>query len=195
MSGDALSAPAQIEPGVVVHRDVFVRTRDGVRLATDIYRPARDGVPLDRPAPVILERTPYGKSITSRREIEVGMAEPFTRAQVAAHFVRHGYVVDLSGLPRTSRLGRRIRQISFGRGGRLRRDGVDRAAALVRRPHRHDGVVLRRAYAACGGVPQSAGPCHDDPRLRWLRERLHLRHQAGRRVRIEAGDMGLQSGA
>ncbi len=41
MSGDGLSAPEQVEPGVVVHRDVFVRTRDGVGLATDIYRPAR----------------------------------------------------------------------------------------------------------------------------------------------------------
>ena len=31
--------------------------RDGVRLATDVYRPKGDG-----PWPVLLERTPYGKS-------------------------------------------------------------------------------------------------------------------------------------
>jgi uncharacterized protein len=46
---------------VVVTRDVMVATRDGVRLATDIYRPAKDGAPLEGRFPVILERTPYNK--------------------------------------------------------------------------------------------------------------------------------------
>ncbi len=124
MSGDGLPAPEQVEPGVVVHRDVFVRTRDGVGLATDIYRPARTAS-LDRPAPVILERTPYGKSNKSRSEIEVGMAEPMTRAAVAAHFVRHGYVVifqDCRG--RHGSEGEFVKYLSEGR-RRLRHDGVD----------------------------------------------------------------------
>ena len=51
--------------------DVMVRMRDGVRLATDVYRPARDGRPLPGRFPVILERTPYGKTVPSRSEISV----------------------------------------------------------------------------------------------------------------------------
>ncbi|RWK84835.1 MAG: hypothetical protein EOR45_30865, partial [Mesorhizobium sp.] len=45
---------------MVLCRDVMVTMRDGVRLATDVYRPARGGRALDRPTPVIVERTPYG---------------------------------------------------------------------------------------------------------------------------------------
>ena len=158
MSGDALPAPAQIEPGVVVHRDVVVRTRDGVRLATDIYRPARDGVPLDRPAPVILERTPYGKSITSRREIEVGMAEPFTRAQVAAHFVRHGYVVifqDCRG--RHGSDGEFVKYLSEGA------DGFDAMVWIARQPW-CDGRIgtMGLSYAA---HTQLAAACLNPPGL------------------------------
>jgi predicted acyl esterase len=36
--------------------------RDGVRLATDIYRPARNGVAVECKFPVVMERTPYDKS-------------------------------------------------------------------------------------------------------------------------------------
>ncbi|MBI4336857.1 MAG: CocE/NonD family hydrolase [Chloroflexi bacterium] len=50
---------------VVLH-DVMVPMQDGVRLATDVYRPARDGSPVPDPLPVILERTPYGKGQTER---------------------------------------------------------------------------------------------------------------------------------
>ena len=46
---------------VVVERDVMVEMRDGVRLATDIYRPARDGAALTGALPVLLHRTPYDK--------------------------------------------------------------------------------------------------------------------------------------
>ncbi|UJW76856.1 CocE/NonD family hydrolase [Rhizobium sp. SL42] len=66
---------------------------DGVRLATDIYRPASGGQVISTPLPAILERTPYGKGERSRSEIEVGMASPMRRDEVAAYFVRAGYVV------------------------------------------------------------------------------------------------------
>jgi len=45
----------------VLEQDVMMPMRDGVRLATDIYRPAKDGVVLDEPLPVILTRLPYNK--------------------------------------------------------------------------------------------------------------------------------------
>jgi len=57
--------------------DVMVPMRDGVRLATDIYRPARGGEPLPGTYPVILERTPYDK---------IGCIDK------ARYFARHGYV-------------------------------------------------------------------------------------------------------
>lgn len=52
------------EPRFAVHaeRDVQVAMRDGVKLATDIYRPARKGRPVEDARPVILTRTPYDKT-------------------------------------------------------------------------------------------------------------------------------------
>ena len=38
----------------IIERDLWVPVRDGVRLATDVYRPTSGG-----PFPVLLERTPY----------------------------------------------------------------------------------------------------------------------------------------
>ena len=62
---------------------VMVPMRDGVRLATDIYRPARDGKALQGGHPVILERTPYGRNITSRAETSLRDARAKSRAEVA----------------------------------------------------------------------------------------------------------------
>ena len=47
-------------------RNAMVPMRDGVRLATDVHRPARNGQPLDEPLPVLLHRTPYNKSVEAR---------------------------------------------------------------------------------------------------------------------------------
>ncbi|MFP4590416.1 MAG: CocE/NonD family hydrolase [Halobacteriales archaeon] len=55
-----------LEPRYAVHADLDVRveTRDGVELATDVYRPAdphtRD--PIEAPRPAILDRTPYDRT-------------------------------------------------------------------------------------------------------------------------------------
>jgi putative CocE/NonD family hydrolase len=54
--------------------------RDGVKLATDIYRPSQNGQVVDGKFPVILMRTPYNKD---------------DAAQAANAFVPHGYVVVL----------------------------------------------------------------------------------------------------
>jgi putative CocE/NonD family hydrolase len=73
---------------VIVEADVMVPMRDGVKLATDLYRPAAAGR-----FPVILERTPYGKKLVSRTEIDRGQATAQKRPEVGAWFARHGYVV------------------------------------------------------------------------------------------------------
>lgn len=78
---------------VVVHRDVMVPMRDGVRLATDIYRPAKGGVPLAEPLPVIFERTPYDKAGTPRTELSLAHPKPASRQDLAIRLVREGYIV------------------------------------------------------------------------------------------------------
>ncbi|MGO4572458.1 CocE/NonD family hydrolase [Microvirga sp. 2TAF3] len=93
-ANDSTSSEVEfIGDDIIVHRNVMVRMRDGVHLATDIYRPAVDGRPVEDPLPVLMERTPYGKNQRSRSEIEPGMSQPLTRSEVASHFVRAGYVV------------------------------------------------------------------------------------------------------
>ncbi len=55
-------------PAYQVHSEhnAMALMRDGVRLAADVHRPARNGQPLDEPLPVLLHRTPYNKSVESR---------------------------------------------------------------------------------------------------------------------------------
>jgi uncharacterized protein len=48
-------------PDIAELSGIMVAMRDGVQLATNVYLPARDGVPLAGKFPVILERTPYSK--------------------------------------------------------------------------------------------------------------------------------------
>ncbi len=89
-----LTAATAISPGVVVHRNVMVPMRDGVRLATDVYRPARvDGTPDPTPRPVIFERTPYDKAGTPRTEFSVAAPTPLSRIALAERLVAEGYVV------------------------------------------------------------------------------------------------------
>lgn len=64
-----------------------VITRDGIKLATDVYLP--DGE--KESYPVILERTPYGKTRPSSCEVHCG--EQWSREGVANYFVQRGYVV------------------------------------------------------------------------------------------------------
>ena len=78
---------------VVLESNVRVALRDGVKLATDVYRPARNGKVAAGRFPVILERTPYGRNLTYFRDITAANATPKTRAEVAEYYVRHGYVV------------------------------------------------------------------------------------------------------
>jgi putative CocE/NonD family hydrolase len=58
--------------------EVMVPMRDGVKLATDLYRPARAGKAVEGRFPVILYRTPYNKA---------------GQKSAAVYFAQHGYVV------------------------------------------------------------------------------------------------------
>ena len=85
------SAPTPFE--VALESNIRVRMRDGVHLATDVYRPARGGRAVAGRFPVIMERTPYGRNVTSFRDFTAENHTPKTRAEVAEFYVRNGYVV------------------------------------------------------------------------------------------------------
>lgn len=67
---------------VIVAKDIMVPMRDGVRLATDIYRPGRGGEAVVGKFPTVLERTPYNKE---------GALFEFK----ASYFTKRGYVYAL----------------------------------------------------------------------------------------------------
>lgn len=71
------------EYDVVIARNVGMTTRDGVRLAADIYRPARNGEALPGPFPAILTRSPYDTRSGKGPSSQQGNGE---------YFARHGYL-------------------------------------------------------------------------------------------------------
>ena len=143
---------------VLVEHDVMVRMRDGVHLATDVYRPARDGAALAAPLPVLVERTPYGKHLRSRSEIDVGMQDPRLRSDVARAFVASGYVVvfqDCRG--RYASEGEFTKYLSEGP------DGYDTLAWIVGQPWCNGRIgTFGLSYAA---HTQMAAACLDPPGL------------------------------
>jgi uncharacterized protein len=154
----ARRSPARTSDDYDLHltSDVMVRMRDGVHLATDIYRPMRDGAPLPGRFPVILERTPYGKTVVSRSELSLKEPTAKSRAEVARYFVSRGYIViyqDCRGRYRSE--GEFVKYLSDGL------DGYDTCAWVVDQPW-CDGKIgtMGLSYAAhtqgalaCAGAP------------------------------------------
>jgi X-Pro dipeptidyl-peptidase (S15 family) len=58
----ALACAQAVFPDAIRQKDVMVAARDGVELATDVYRPGSLGVPSMPKLPVLLHRTPYNKN-------------------------------------------------------------------------------------------------------------------------------------
>lgn len=130
---------AQFE--ILATRNVMVAARDGVRLGTDVYRPAKNGLPVDGRFPTILERTPYNKDRATA---------------VADYFVPRGYVVVMQDV--------RGRYVSEGRWRPIAddvNDGVDTAAWIVKQPWSDGGIgTVGTSYdgatqhaLAIGGAP------------------------------------------
>jgi putative CocE/NonD family hydrolase len=87
--------------------NVMVTARDGVRLATDVYLPKRNGN-VTGPFPTLVERTPYNKETTA--------------AAVVQYFVPRGYAVVYQDI--------RGRYRSEGKWRALQDDGPDGADLL-----------------------------------------------------------------
>jgi hypothetical protein len=115
---EAAFAAADAGPyDVTVRRDVMVRMRDGVLLATDVYLPARAAAVIPGRIPAILERTPYGKSQDGTRHAST---------QVAKLFASHGYAVvfqDCRGRGKSQ--GKYVKYLSDGL------DGYDCCAWII----------------------------------------------------------------
>jgi putative CocE/NonD family hydrolase len=142
-----------IKSGMIVERDIMVSARDGVRLATDVYRPEGSS-----PFPVILERTPYGKSAPSRSEITAADPKPRSREAVARYFVDAGYAVAYQDCR-----GRYRSEGSFTKYLSEAADGYDTCSWLVTQPWCNGRIAtLGLSYAAHA---QMALGCLDPPGL------------------------------
>ncbi len=156
----ARAAPAESGPfDVILESGVRVAMRDGVRLAADVYRPARNGAAVAGRFPTILERTPYGRNVTYFRDITASDPTPKTRAEVAAYYVRHGYVVifqDCRG--RHDSEGEFVKYLNEGA------DGFDTCRWVVAQPWSDQRIgTMGLSYAA---HTQVALACLDPPGLK-----------------------------
>ncbi|HXJ92894.1 MAG TPA: CocE/NonD family hydrolase [Terriglobia bacterium] len=112
----------QTSGAFVVAKNVMVPMRDGVRLATDVYFPATDGVQEQGKFSAILERTPYNK------DQSFGYLLPY---------ITHGYVVVIQDT--------RGRYGSEGVWHMMTddvNDGYDTAQWLVRQPWSDGGFAM-----------------------------------------------------
>ncbi len=165
---------------MIVEQAVAVPMGDGTVLRTDLWRPADE-----RPVPVILVRTPYGR----RSHVFSAFLDPL-------HAATRGYATVIQDVR-----GRGDSEGAFEpfveRGGRRRgRDRLARRAAVVRRARRDDRhVVLRRDPVAGrdGGRRRAAGD-RADRLLGRLRGRL-VAAQRRARARLPVDLDGDQHGA
>ena len=100
----------------ITERDVMVPLRDQVRVATDLYFPARDGAKVEGGYPVVLQRTPYDKS---------------NAAATGRYYAERGYIAAMQDVRGRYQSEGIFYPIRLRGPRRLRRGGVARRAALV----------------------------------------------------------------
>ncbi|MEE9280155.1 MAG: CocE/NonD family hydrolase [Myxococcota bacterium] len=108
-----MTEPARSQYGVILAQNVGMRARDGVWLATDVWRPAREGEPLPGPFPAVLVRTPYSRA---------------NMALSGSFWARHGYLAIFQDV--RGRFGSEGRFNLLADEGRDGYDAVEWAAAL-----------------------------------------------------------------
>ncbi|MEW5308683.1 MAG: hypothetical protein WDW38_000622 [Sanguina aurantia] len=146
----------------------YVTMRDGVRLATDVYRPAfdKESDPVDSALPVVLHRTPYNKEKAARTERALlpdgGFSvTPIDLFVTAERFARRGYVAviqDCRGRYKSE--GTFVKYVNEGE------DGVDTLAWLVEQSW-CNGMVGCFGLSYCAHV-QFAMACLNPPGLACL---------------------------
>lgn len=109
---------------ILFESNLMIPMRDGVRLASDVYRPVYGGRPISDKLPVLLQRTPYNKNGGNI----VASAE---------YFARHGYVVVLQDLRgRYQSEGVFTKYIGEGR------DGYDTIEFIAKLPYSNGKVGM-----------------------------------------------------
>ncbi len=137
--------------GIVIAKDVMVPMRDGVRLATDIYRPGQDGEPIEDRFPTILGRTSYDKNSPQM------WVEP-----VAEFFAPRGYVVvlqDLRGRHHSEGTGQYFHTANPKEG----EDGYDTIEWIAAQPWSNGRVGM--VGSSHGGIVQTAAALVQPPHL------------------------------
>ena len=132
----SLTRARDAEFEVSVASNVMVPMRDGVQLATDVYRPARAGTPVEAKFPVIMTRTPYSKS-----------GNPIAKTEeVGRYYAARGYVFiaqDTRG--RFASQGKWRMLLDDGP------DGADTATWIARQPW-SDGKIGMLGGSYVGGT-------------------------------------------
>ena len=172
--------PRQSQPeyDVFPQSDVMVTLRDGVRLATDLYFPARNGKP-------VAGRFPRRHGANALQQGDA--AQPRRRPVLRQPGLRR----HLPGQPRQVQVRRLVRKIPERPPGRLRHAGVDRQPALVQRPRRHLRHLLRRPHPGRDGRDQPAQPGLHFHGLRRLHQRLRQLLPQQRHAGVAPGLLGL----
>jgi hypothetical protein len=187
--------PRTAEPyDVITESDIMLPMRDGVRLATDVHRPAVDGKPATGAFPVLVERTPYGKNNETPRERSARDPRPKRREEVAAFFAPARLRCRHPGPAWPLPVRRPFHQVPRRSPGRPRDAVVGRGAALVQWTHRDVRPFLRRSHSDCADQFAAARSCRDVSRLRRVLQCVSRWHTSRRRLRVEAGDVGVQAG-
>lgn len=70
----------------------YITMRDGVRIAIDVYRPARDGKAVEEKFPVVWVHTPYRRAFIN----EKGETVPTSDAMLLLPLIKHGYVIAIA---------------------------------------------------------------------------------------------------
>ena len=143
--------------------------RDGIRLATDVYRPARDGELGRRP----LADDPLPHAVRQDRA-----ALHRDRRLLRAARLRGRAAGPARPPPLRGHEGVLPHRDAAHRQRRLRHDRVDRRAAVVERPGRHGRQLVRRDHA---GPPRARAPAAPDRDL--ARRRADEHRSSTRRAR------------
>ena len=153
----AQAAPPLTPSDIIVQYDVPMKTRDGVTLYADIYRPE-----IFRK----VSRHPHAYALRQKRQL--GGCSP------AFKMVSRGYVVIIQDVRGRYTFGRGMVSVQARAGRRLRYGRMGCGASLFRWKSWHDGRFLRGRDANAGGdcsTSASGGDCteHDRKQLsRWL---------------------------
>ena len=135
----------------------MVTMRDGIRLATDVYRPGREGELVDGRYPTIIVHHPVRQDRAPVHR-DRRLLRP---ARLCRRAPGHARPPSLRGhegvLPQRDAAHRR---------GRLRHDRVDRRAALEQRPHRDGRQLVRGDHAGPRRARAPAAPDGDLARRR-----------------------------